>query len=59
MTAIPAAQAITPLLVSAYRLRSVSRTPSHVAGMILTSSLIALAVFWRVSRALRFHVRFA
>jgi len=44
----------------ARRLRGTSRSPSHVAEMIVTSALIPpLAVFWRVAGAIRFRVRFA
>ncbi len=42
------------------RLRHTSKSPRHVAEMIVTSALIPpLAVFWRAAGALRFRVRFA
>lgn len=42
------------------RLRHTSKSPRHVAEMIVTSALIPpLAVFWRAIGALRFRVRFA
>lgn len=48
------------LWLCARRLRGTSRSPSHVAEMILTSALIPpLAVFWRMAGAIRFRVRFA
>ena len=48
------------LWLCARRLRGTSHSPSHVAEMILTSALIPpLAVFWRMSGAIRFRVRFA
>lgn len=41
------------------RLRGTSRSPSHVAEMIVTSALIPpAAVFWRLAGAIRFRVRF-
>lgn len=41
------------------RLRHTSRSPSHVAEMIVTSMLIPpLAIYWRVVGALRFRVGF-
>jgi GT2 family glycosyltransferase len=42
------------------RLRGPSRSPAHVAEIILTSVLIPpIAVFWRLAGAIRFRVRFA
>jgi len=42
------------------RLRGTSRSLSHITEMVLTSALIPpLAVFWRLSGAIRFRVRFA
>ena len=42
------------------RLRGTSRSPSHVAEMVVTSALLPpLAVFWRLAGAIRFRVRFA
>ena len=44
----------------AQRLRGSTRTPSHVADVILTSMLLPpLAAFWRLSGAVRYRVRFA
>ncbi|MBQ5939210.1 glycosyltransferase family 2 protein [Massilia sp. AB1] len=44
----------------AQRLRGSTRTPSHVADVILTSMLLPpLAVFWRLAGAVRYRVRFA
>jgi GT2 family glycosyltransferase len=43
----------------AQRLRGTSRTPSHLAEMIVTSALIPpLAIFWRLRGALRYRVIF-
>jgi GT2 family glycosyltransferase len=48
------------LWLCARRLQGTSRSPSHVAEMVLTSALIPpLAVFWRIAGAIRFRVRFA
>jgi hypothetical protein len=42
------------------RLSGTTKTPSHVAEMIVTSALIPpLAVFWRIAGAIRYRVRFA
>jgi hypothetical protein len=42
-----------------HRLRGTSKSPSHVAEMIVTSALIPpVAVFWRAVGALRFRVGF-
>jgi GT2 family glycosyltransferase len=42
------------------RLSGTAKTPSHVAEMIVTSTLIPpLAVFWRIAGAIRYRVRFA
>ena len=42
-----------------HRLRGTSKSPRHVAEMVLTSILIPpLSVFWRVVGALRFRVGF-
>jgi cellulose synthase/poly-beta-1,6-N-acetylglucosamine synthase-like glycosyltransferase len=50
------------LLTAAFcarRLRATSRSPAHVAEMIITSALIPpLAVFWRLWGALKFRVLF-
>jgi glycosyltransferase involved in cell wall biosynthesis len=44
----------------ATRLRGTSRSVSHVAEMVVTSALIPpLAVFWRLTGAIRYRVRFA
>lgn len=44
----------------ARRLSGTSKTPSHVAEMVVTSALIPpLAVFWRIAGAIRYRVRFA
>ena len=44
----------------ARRLSGTSKTLSHVAEMIVTSALIPpLAVFWRITGAIRYRVRFA
>lgn len=42
------------------RLHRASRSPSHVADIVVTSALLPpLAVFWRLAGAVRFRVRFA
>lgn len=44
----------------ARRLKGTAHTPSHVAEVLLTSALLPpLAVFWRMSGAIRYRVRFA
>lgn len=44
----------------AQRLAGTAKTVSHVAEMLVTSALIPpLAVFWRLTGAIRFRVRFA
>lgn len=54
-----AAWALLTGLLCHKRLRGTSRSPSHIAEMVLTSALIPpLAVFWRLRGAIRFRVRF-
>ncbi|QOY93375.1 glycosyltransferase [Massilia sp. UMI-21] len=44
----------------AHRLRGVAHTPAHVAEIVFTSALLPpLAVFWRLTGAVRYRVRFA
>ena len=55
-----AAWGIPTALLCRKRLHGTSRSPSHVAEMVLTSALIPpMAVFWRLAGAIRFRVRFA
>ncbi|MCC6071584.1 glycosyltransferase family 2 protein [Massilia sp. GCM10020059] len=50
---------VMTVLLCRKRLRGTSRSPSHVAEMIVTSALIPpAAVFWRLAGAIRFRVRF-
>lgn len=55
-----AAWAVMTALLCRKRLDGTSRSPSHIAEMVITSALVPpLAVFWRVAGAIRFRVRFA
>ncbi|MGG7605824.1 glycosyltransferase family 2 protein [Massilia sp. BKSP1R2A-1] len=55
-----AAWLLLTIRLCAHRLRAVAHTPAHVADLVLTSALLPpLAVFWRLTGALRYRVRFA
>jgi GT2 family glycosyltransferase len=52
--------ALLTIRLCAHRLRGSARTPGHVAEMIVTSILLPpLTVFWRLTGAVRYRVRFA
>ncbi|MGI4719063.1 MAG: glycosyltransferase family 2 protein [Janthinobacterium lividum] len=55
-----AAWLLLTIRLCAQRLRGVAHTPAHVADIVVTSALLPpLAVFWRLTGALRYRVRFA